>query len=390
MRAKTDVAKQALKNMLLEDAQDAANTNSLVSKTEAKNLDPANRKAELQLREEGGKGTRVKAGQIAERAFENAEKVWDKVNTKGKTMLSQAEVKTIGKKDPTLGQVTQDAYLQARGLGGPKVDNEAIKASVETIDFSHNGMGNLRGAQRIDAREGQAGRAKVPQKVLTAFDHYHRAEQADFAGVALHKISAAGQKLFAVTMNTDGSEGHVELFKKDGSLVAGGRLMDGQLLAWDEFPGRTRISESLLHLDNPRYEDGLSEAPERIAAGQVPLDWNADVTLNAGRVYNGNGWYFDHVELPAGVNLNADQQKALYAAMALLWGNTFQPRLNPGEESQPLGGNMGVLKIGEFTRPDDGQKYLVADWRDIDDNSQVFYFQKNDASLRFAINQYDN
>lgn len=51
----------------------------------------------------------------------------------------------------------------------------------------------------------------------------------------------------------------------------------------------------------------------------------------------------------------------------------------------------GELKLGEFTRSDDGQKYLVADWRDIDDASFTLYSQRvSDGRLRLAIAQFNN
>ena len=50
----------------------------------------------------------------------------------------------------------------------------------------------------------------------------------------------------------------------------------------------------------------------------------------------------------------------------------------------------GTMVVGSFTRPDDGQTYLVADWRDIDDASFTFYYRPETAAPVLAISQFNN
>lgn len=384
--AKTDAAKTALQELLTEDAHKQAGGNVLVSKSEGKGLDPANRRAELALRAEGGKGTRVRADEVAARAAQDVAQVWDQVNVRGEHVLSKAEVQAIAAADPASAKVTQQAYLRARGLEGP---SQAVRGFFETFDF--NRIDTLPEGRRIDVRPGQPGRAEVPASVLQGFDHYYRAEAADWASVGLHEARVAGKPVYVITMNTDGDDGHLEVYKKDGTPLTSARLYDRQLFAHDEFFGRTRISTSLLNLDGARWEDGMSEAPERAAAGQVPRDWPGDVLFNGTQVHH-EGNLFHHLDLPAGLQLDPEQRQVLYAAAELLWASTFQHRVDgPGNAPLTLGpNNQGELRIGEFRRSDDGQTYIAADWRDIDDNSFVFYFQRTQDGLRLAIQQYDN
>ncbi len=382
--AKTDAAKAALQQILNEDAKNAAGGNVLVSKSEAKALDPANRRAEQALRKEGGKGTRVRAEQIATRAAQDAAPVWDQINVRGANILSKAEVKAIGEADPALASVTQQAYLRARGLEDPA---KAVRGFFETFDF--NRMDTLPRGRRLDVRPGQGGRADVPAQVLAGFDHYYPAERADWASVSLHEGRVAGQSIYALAMTTDGDDGYLEVYKKDGTPLTSARLADRQLFSHDEFFGRARLTPTILSLHNARWDEGMSEAPERAAAGQVPMNWPGDVSLEGAKVHH-DGFMFHHLELPEGLDLNDDQQQVLYAAVELLWDSTFRHRFD-GNQPLDIGDRgQGELRIGEFQRPDDGQNYLVADYRDIDDNSFVFYFQKAQDGLRLAIQQYDN
>lgn len=382
--ARTEAAKAALKTLLEDDAQAAAGKNTLISKDEGKTLDPANRRAELALRAEGGKGTRVTAGQVAARAYAEAVPVWDAANVRGPGALSKAEVAAIAAADPALAQVTQAAYLTARGLAGGAA---AVRTFFETFDFSR--MEGLPGARRIDARVGQPGRAEVPAGVLSAFDFYHRAEDADWASVGLWEGRVAGQAVYAIEMGTDGDDGYLEVFEKDGTPLTSARLFADQLFAHDEFFGRARLSPSLLYLDQPRNDEGYSEAPERAAAGQVPHDWRGEVDLTGAQVTHADGRLVA-VTLPPGVQLSAEQHKVLLAGMELVWENTMKYRAD-GDAPLALGRRAeGELRIGEFTRPDDGKTYLVADWRDIDDASFVFYFRRDGENLAYAIQQFDN
>lgn len=382
--AKTEAAKAALKDLLDDDAQAAAGGNTLISRREGKGLEPANRRAELALRAEGGPGTRVTAGQVAARAYSDAVEVWDAVNVRGPGALSKAEVAAIGAADPALASVTHDAYLSARGLLGGA---DAVRAYFETFDFGR--MDALPGARQLDVRPGQPARAQVPAAVLDAFDHYFRAQARDWATVRLYQARVAGQAVLALEMSTDGDAGYLEVFKRDGAPLTSARLFANRLLAHDELFGRCRLTPGMLYLDAPRFDEGLSEAPERAAAGQVPLGWPGDVAIDGGEVTHA-----DHrlgtVKLPPDVALTDEQQKVLFAAMELLWERTLQHRVFDDAPITLGRRGAGELRIGEFTRPDDGKTYLVADWRDLDDDSFVFYFTRDGENLRYAIQQYDN
>ena len=58
-------------------------------------------------------------------------------------------------------------------------------------------------------------------------------------------------------------------------------------------------------------------------------------------------------------------------ALDLLWARTFIHRTGQGDLK--LGpSEQGELVVGEWTNPIDNKRYVVADWRDIDDASYVF------------------
>jgi hypothetical protein len=383
---RTDDAKTALRQLLDDDARAAAGGNALISRAEGRQLDPANRAAELALRAEGGPGTRVSASQVAARAFTDTAAVWDAVNVRGPQTLSKAEVAAVGARAPAARGVTQAAYLEARGAGQDPA--AAVRTFFETFDF--NDMSQLPGGRRVDVRVGQPARDGVPASILTAFDHYYRAEARDIASVGLWEARVAGQPVRVLRMQTDWDAGHLEVFKPDGTPLTSARLFEGQLFAHDEFFGRTRLSAQLIWaFDETRMEQGLSEAPERAAAGQVPLDWPGDAVIDTGFVHHQDG-RLATLELQRGLNLTAEQREVTYMAADILWDMTFRHRAD-GAAPLELGPNtQGTLRVGEFTRPDDGKTYLVADWRDIDDDSRVLYFERTAAGLRLAISQFDN
>ncbi len=138
----------------------------------------------------------------------------------------------------------------------------------------------------------------------------------------------------------------------------------------------------------PRRDEGWSEIDEILAAGQVPRDWTPDVLLDAGTVeFSGDQYTGFRTTVP----LTAEQREVADAAFAVVWNHVLQYRA-PGETSLTIGpSNMGTLKVGEFTRSDDGKTYLVADWRDIDDGSSTLYFERlPSGKLRLAIDQFNN
>lgn len=139
----------------------------------------------------------------------------------------------------------------------------------------------------------------------------------------------------------------------------------------------------------PRVEEGLSEPDEILAAGQVPRDWTPAVALTSGSALHQGDTF---TGLQTTVPMSAEQQEVATAALTLLWDRVIKYRANGSNDPVELGQNRaGVLKLGPFTRPDDGKTYLVADWQDIDDGSFTLYFERrSNGDLRLAIDQFNN
>jgi len=138
----------------------------------------------------------------------------------------------------------------------------------------------------------------------------------------------------------------------------------------------------------PRDDEGLSEPDEILAAGQVPRDWVPAVALDRGALrHDGTNL----VGFDTTVALTPEQREVAGAAFEFLWEHTFQHRVDGAAPLELGPTRQGTLKLGEFTRSDDGKQYLVADWRDIDDASFTLYYQRvPDGRLRLAISQFNN
>lgn len=141
-------------------------------------------------------------------------------------------------------------------------------------------------------------------------------------------------------------------------------------------------------LEPPRIDEGLSEPDELLAAGQVPRDWVPAVAVDRGTLQH-DGTKL--VGFDTTVPLTPAQAEVATAAFTFLFEQTFQYRVD-GPAPLELGPTrQGTLKLGDFTRSDDGKTYLVADWRDIDDASFTLYYQRvSDGRLRLAISQFNN
>lgn len=388
-RVKTKDAKQALREVLQAKAKEAAGSNNLISKnSEAPKLEPFLRRAEQDVRGAGPRGARVSVEAVVSRAEANAEAVWEKANPPvgpGGAFLSTAEVERIERADPALGQLTRMAHLKAKRGGNAET---AVKDFFEGFDFAQDDVrAHFPQGVRVDAREGQPGRAELPPAVLAVFDRYGRAEQADWASVSAHRAKIGTHDVWILYTSTDGDDASLEVFKKDGTPLASAKLYAAEMLGWDPFVGRARFAPIFTPLDNARKDEGLSEPADRIAAGQLPRDWTPMVTLDAGHVTHRDN-RFDGLAVPNPPT--GEMQELAYAALEFLWDGSFKHRM-----VEPAGLELGrlregVLKLGTFTRPDDGKTYLVADWRDIDDGSYVLYFERSPAGLKLAIEQFDN
>lgn len=387
-RVKTQEAQAALRTVLQEKARAAAGSNTAISREEAKALDPFLKAAEQQVRAAAGRGARVSVDAVVARAEQNARATWERFNPAGGTdgaFLSRAEVDAIAKADPALGELTRLAHLRA---GRPADVAGAVRSYFDAFDFTADDVrGRFPGGVRVDARVGQPGRSELPANVLAVFDRYYRSEAADWASTSAHRARVSGQDVWLIYTSTDGDDAYLEVFAKDGKPLASTRLQAGELQGWDPFVGRARLSPTFIPLDNARKDEGLSEPAERAAAGQLPRDWTPSTTLDTGWVTHRSN-RFDVINTPT--PLTGETQELAYAAMEFLWENSLKHRIPPPEGLELGSRREGVLKLGSFTRPDDGKTYLVADWRDIDDASFVLYFERTNAGLKLAIEQFDN
>jgi hypothetical protein len=92
-----------------------------------------------------------------------------------------------------------------------------------------------------------------------------------------------------------------------------------------------------------------------------------------------------YIGFTSSVKLTPAQRELATAALTVVWDRTFQHR---GDDLKLGDQHQGSLKLGSFKRSDDGKTYLVADWVDIDNDSQTLYFEKlANGKLRLAIQQ---
>ncbi len=263
---------------------------------------------------------------------------------------------------------------------------DAARAFFSAMQFDEFAGNSLPEGGRIDARVGFSGRVGVPEEVLQAFDFYYRVENADWGSVSLHHGSLGGHAVYAVFTTTDGDDAWLEVFSDAGTPVLSARLWAGEILGWDEFFGRARQSTGLESLWTNTVTEGYSEPAEREAAGQIPLEWSPTLTLDQGLISSHFG-QLTTVDMTS-VALSSRQRALAYAAMQIVWQRTLQYRGSNDEPLQMVG--QGELRIGTFTSPLNGEDYLVADWRDIDDASFTFYFQQQNDMLGLSIEQFNN
>ncbi len=77
-------------------------------------------------------------------------------------------------------------------------------------------------------------RSTIPQPVSEAYDYYfEKVEAADWGSVSVSQEKLQSQEVFAVTVNTDGNDGWVELFDRSGQELGAARTLD-QWVAWGE------------------------------------------------------------------------------------------------------------------------------------------------------------
>ena len=389
-RVQTTDARNALGGIIRRQVKGATKNNDLVSRKEAEKLGPFARRAEAEVRAAKPPRARVRTYEIVDRAMHNAMAVWHAFNPPGagqdSRYLSKAEIRQIEKADPELGALTRSAYVAVRGAS----DTDKL-AAVRAFFEGNPGIGALlRGSSSfgtsVDARVGQPDRADVPAAVLEAFDVFHRAEAADWATASLKWVQIAGQELYTLHLGTDGDDGLLEVFSAAGQPLASGRMSADDLQRWDPFFGLGRFTGALGKAGHP-VTDGYSEDDERLTAGQILSTWKPDVVLSAGQMLHDPISVYD-IDTP--VALDAGQREVALAALDLMFERSFTHVLSSPSDPLHLG-STGSLRIGTHVHPQTAEQYIVADWRDIDDASFTFYFQREPSgALRLAIEQYNN
>jgi len=392
----TTAVTAALRELLYANARAAADENVLVARDEAGDLHSYLFAVQQRMRDEGGSGTRVRVGDLVERAMGDAMAVWDRVNppdaARDHRWLALDEIAAITAIDPALGELTQQAVERARVLRGDGQEPADLRAYFETYDFDQRSLhrNSVPGGDRIDARPGQPGRADVPAPVLVAFDFMYRVEASDYGSVSLHRSEAEAEDgvRWVVYVTTDGDDAYLEILDDAGTSLHGARLSDHRILAWDEFPGRVRLSAIFTRAAGFVTEEGLSEPDERAAAGQPPADWAGEAALDGTRVYP-QGVLLGRIEFgdPA---LPLELREIATAAIDQLWELPLRQQVQ-GDAPVVLGPEgVGRLSVGSFTRSTTGETYAVANWRDRDDASFVLYYRRVDAGLELVISQFDN
>ena len=378
MKSSFGLAVQALRSCVHAEVTAVAQGNAFVSRREQRSLSAFLDDLADQIRAEGGRGARVRVDVLVERAVAEAVADWaDRV-----PWLDEAGVRAVEAARPALGLLTRKVAESLR----PTQD---IRAWFEAFDFRNRrfSVDGLPKGARVDAREGQPERHSVPGPVLAAFDFYFRAEQRDVGSVSLHRGVVAGRAVWAVYTSTDGDDAYLEVLDEGGRTLEGARLMAGELVAWDDFDQRVRLSAVFLRLDDPAFEEGMSEPEERAAAGQPPMGWGGARKLLEGELRGRRGFL---VTAKFGEPALAPPDRNLaIAAFDYLWDVHLRHAANRGKVT--LGPNaQGVLTIGPFVRCTTGERFLVADWRDIDDGSYVLYFRQSADRLVLATVQFDN
>jgi len=110
-----------LKAIVRRDAQQAAGSNTVLSRAEQAKASPAVQAAAEALRAAGGKNARVTIDAIEQEVSSAAARLIGTVNTAGTSWLSKTEAAAAAQKDPKVGGPVLQAYELASG-GGLDVD----------------------------------------------------------------------------------------------------------------------------------------------------------------------------------------------------------------------------------------------------------------------------
>jgi hypothetical protein len=383
---KTTDAQAGLGGIFRGDVTNFAGGNDKVSNDEARNLRPFLRAAHQELRRENP-GQDIKIDQIVDRGMQKAMAVWGRFNVPGTPAgryLSLADVRKIAEADPDLGLATKAAYAVALGADRSAEILKAVKSLIETkrdigaVFRLPKGIGTL-----FKAKPGEDGRASLPANVLKGFDAILPAEQNDWAGVKARSFKLEGETIYVVSMFGEGDHAYLELFDKNGGALASARFLGDNFSRWDETFGMGRFTGQLGIYAGTRTE-GLSDDAERVTAGQILSTWRPAVTVDRGTFTHDNN---SITAFSTDVALSVEQRELARSALELLMPRTLEARMLGRDTPIDLA-PQGQLRIGAHTDQRDGQRYLVVDWKDIDDASRTFYFQRGtDGVLELKIDQ---
>lgn len=379
-------AQQALAKLIRGDVESATPNNAIVSKDESKALHPFVRRAAEEVRGDKPKYGRVQVDEVVDRAMSTAMAAWNEVNPRSNPRdhryLAQAEIAALGKSDPELAELTLRAYELVRG-GDPAA---AVRSAIE----ARPGFGALlRRASSfgttIAARVGDPGRDALPAAVRSAFDVHYVVEAADLGGATLKQFPLAGQQVYSLYGTTDGDDQRLELFDANGQALASARFYGDQFVGWDQNFGDGRFASIVGRRGHPITE-GYSETDEQRAHGQITNDWRPDAVVDGGTLRHDRRM-LTSFETPIAVA--PEHRDVLRATLELAYERTIQHAAF-GQPEVDLA-RLGAVRIGTHHDATNGQDYIVGDWKDIDDASSTFYFQRDPhGQLFIAREQYNN
>ncbi len=133
-------AKTAFTDLVREAAVAAAKGNKLISKDEEKALPTYLKLRSQELRQQGGKRTRVSVETLIEAAEKHADSVWSNFNPPGSRdarTLSREEVRAITHVDQGLGEMTFKAYERVRAGTPVEPPFKAIPIVNATLETTH-------------------------------------------------------------------------------------------------------------------------------------------------------------------------------------------------------------------------------------------------------------
>lgn len=398
-RIETESAKEILFQLIRKQVESAAREDRVLVGSERDRLSPFLEGAARSVRDEKSACSVVWVDEVVDRAMEWASIAIESVNPSGGLdgrYLSREEVRMLAKEHPELGKLAWAAYELAQCA-----PTQRIVKFLEQPGVGHLLKRSSRFGTKLDIRLGQPERDQVPVAVQEAFDHAHRAEEADWGSATLTRFPLGGRPVFAVHLATDGDDGHVEVFSERGHPVISGRMHDNSFLGVDDYFGLSRYIGELGFM-GPRFQLGLSEDDEREVAGQIPKTWQPEAWLSSGTIgHDGTAItrfevegltaashpFGDYPQLrcpPADSGSFSQGHSGWHLEVArlvieLMFTRSLQFRAD-GQKELRLSDHASIA-VGKHRDPKTGEQYLVGDYRDIDNDSTTFYFQRSASGV---------